>query len=882
MNFALFPVGATNIFPAANGINGSQLLTEWNLRCREGVDTSSDITYEVGHSFVHGEEDFFVSIKQDDTGAVVNNYTLNIAPGRAVINGHYIELLTDITIDLLEANAKLISQSMEPLQGDLAVGLRTFYASEESIAGSLLVEGDDGMYLGIQVVVLPLTEFITPQDSPNDKNAVTADLLLANIYFANNAIQRINNNVEKIEYLPAERIRNIEGIVNTKYVTKLGLNPKKIYAFAGKGHNPSTGQDTWEDVTDSTMIWDANPVRTTDAPTYSQSQFVTSSDKVYLCAVHKQVEGMETYDGHPEYYAPRLIELPVANYGTSTPGVISPEYTQQIKHIADQVNDFRTTLTGKQIQYRETFVEGDELPAINPAWECGDYILVGADSVALPAATGVSAPATMYVVIPGIIRTIIFKESVLDSAEIPADITGVPLGYIDWNRQSGKEEPNTTDPEKYPEFFDPDTDQIRGRIGVDYFYVKYEFTDTEGVDHVKYYYYTVATSSPRGWSDAVIVTGQIPLATDTAIGGFYNVESTDTDAGYVYRDDAGRLRLVDYALLRSGVLAYQLGEDLKLPSGLTSEEIQVYLNEYVNERVAFANATQLESDSPNCIHVHIPLYEESSPTEITIKDIDCRFNTSVCLHIEGSANENTIINISDCAKIKIDNDIEGTPVINIYRSCIYYDPYIFNYIRGCTRDSLTFTGMEDIKLWYEIMHSADPNLVVNDMTVRELDGPVIPTQTSVWDSVGAEANDNHYLVALGSLTFAGNGDVIGCTILLANNSTDNVLPGEKIAVNEFELPQGSGLTYPKSCMTRQLKITGTFTSAYLSQKQWYLTDTSFSALTNVFDMTTTAETAKGSIAFHSKTTVLDNSLSYTSIPAWEPDTYHIFSGGAIN
>ena len=364
-----------------------------------------------------------------------------------------------------------------------------------------------------------------------------------------------------------------------------------------------------------------------------------------------------------------------------------------------------------------------------------------------------------------------------------------------------------------------------------------------------------------------------------------NVETSDIDYGYVYRDDSGRLRLVDYSLLRSGVLAYQLGEDVTLPAGVTAVESQSYITEYINQRVAFPNATQLASDSPNCIHIYLSVYDEGEATTITFADIDSRFNTSVCLHIQGDATSSTVINIYDCAKIKIANDIEGSPVINVYRCGLFYDPFIFNYIRSCARDTSadsTFTGMEDITLWYEKFDATDAELVVNDMTVRELNAPVIPDEISYWNVAGSAANDNHYMTALSSITFAGNGDIIECGMLVANDSTDNVDPGEKIVVADFDLPQGSGLTYPKACMTRQLKITGTFTSAYYSEGIWYVTDTSFSALTQQYDQYEVSETISGNIAFHSKTSLIDAGLSQTSIPVWDTDTFHMFNGGIIS
>jgi len=883
MYFIKFPVAATNIFPAANGVNGSQLLTEWNLRSRESVAAPADIQYDVGLSYAHSMSDYEVSILTDDDGVQVNSYTLGIAPGKAIINGHFVQCLTQLSIDLVQANAERQAAAMPALSGYLAVGIRAFYATEETIAGSLLVENDDDMYLGVQLVVLPDAEMVTPEDSPTDESKVNTHLKLATFYFTNNSIQSLRNDPHKIQFMSPDRVTDIDSIVSSKYITKLGLNPKKLYAFAGKGTDPSTGYDTWEDVTDSEIIWDAFPERTTATPAYRQAQFVTTDAKMYLCAPHKQIEGMETDLGEPEYYAPRLIEVPVADYALNTPGIVNRAYTQQIKRIGEKVNTFHTTLTGKQIFYMETKSANDTLPKINNNWNCGDYVLVGTDYTVTATTDAVRSPSTMYVVLPGYVLTIQFKVKVDNSDEVPSSIVGAELGLLEWSSENRDPEPNTTDPELYPEFFE-EGDEIRGVVGEDYFRVRYVWVEDD-TSHFANYYYVVATADKRSYSDAIYVTGEIPLATETSVGGFLNVGTDATDYGYVYRDDAGRLRLLDYSLLRSGVLAYQLGEDITIPGGLSSAETQAYLTEYVNQRVAFPNATQLASASPNCIHIYLSLYAESDATTINIADIDSRFNTSVCLHIQGEATSTTVINIYDCQKIKIDSGIEGSPVINVYRSSLYYDPYVFNYIRQCARDqdsSSTFTGMEDISIWYEKFDSTDADLTVNDMTVRELDAPIIPDELSYWNVEGSAVNDNHYMTALSSITFAGNGDVIGCGLLVANDSTDNINPGEKIIAAPFELPQGSGLIYPKACMTKQLKVTGTFTSAYKSESTWYVTDTSFSALTATYDPYSVSTAINGNIAFHSKTSLIDAGISESSIPVWDTDTFHMFIGGAIS
>lgn len=875
-----FSVGTTNIFPAANSVAGSQLLTEWNLRSREMVATDSQIKFDSGFSYTHGLDDFDVHILKDDTGQIVNSYTLEIGPGRALVNGHFVETVVPMSVDLVEANIELQQESMPALTGDLTIGFRAFYATEETVGDTLLVENDEGVYLGIQTVILPSLDFITPEQSPDDPTKVTGHLRLAKFQYNNGKITAIENLREKIQYIASNRLMNADQLVDSSYIKKTGLNSKKIYAFAGKGTDPSTGLDTWQDVTPSLVVWDANPQRTTTKPALKEAQFITDTGNAYLCVPHEQVEGMTTEEGDPEYYETRYIQLPVANYGSNAPGIVNTAYTEQIKAINNKVEAFRNTLTGKQIMYMESKTVDTVLPAMNPAWNIGDYILVGTDYSADDNSDGIRPPSTMYVVLPGLVQTILFVTKVVDSDTIPTQFTGAELVYLLWAEKDRYPVPNTTNPEEYPEFF-TDDDNIRGIPNIDYFRLKYIYEDGT----FENYYYKVATTGKREFSDYVMVTGEIPLAQEDVIGGFLNVSTNDTDYGYVYRDEYGRLKLVDYGLLRSGTLAYQLAENLTLPSGTTSEETQTYLDEYVNERIAFPNQTQQQSDSPNCIHIYMSLYAEDEETVINISDIDSRFNTAVCLHIQGDANSNTVINIYDCEKLKIDNIIEGNPVINVFRTNLYYDAFVFDYIRTCNRNldaDSEFTGMQDIRIWYQMFDETDPNLLVDGMTVSELDAPITPDEVSYWASTGAEVNDNYYLTALNSITFAGNGDIVKCGMLVANQSTDNVEPGEKIVVADFELPQGAGLSYPKSCMVNQLKVTGSFVSAYLAEDMWYVTDTLFSAITQAYDQYNSTPTTKGNIAFHSSTSLIPSTISQTSIPVWETDTYHLFYGGILN
>lgn len=867
MYFVTFPVAGTNIFPHSNSKYGGQYATEYNLRAREMVGTHPSIQYEVGPSYTHSASDFEVRIQQDDVGYIVSQSTLEIMPGRAVINGHYIQTLNPMIVDLLEANSKLKKASKSPLKGELEIGIRVFYSTEPTMAGTMLIDNEEEMYLGVQLVVMPRGELITPLDSPEDRNNVNCHLKLGEFTFLNGTITSVvNYDDEKCQYVEASRVSNINQLLSGQFIKKSRLNPKRLYTFSGKGQNPETGEDTWCDSTDSLMVWDTNPQRTTTKPTLREAAFGTDSDGSTILAVpHKQVDGMTNDQGATEYYESKVYKLPVANYEKNTSGTVDKEYTRHIKDLSDRFNIIHQIVKGKQVGYLDIKDDDNTLPPINQCWNVGDYILVNQDYTADVDNDGVRAPSTMYVVLPGIVSAIKYKTKVENSEEIPSGITGAQLGKCEI------QDSVPSDTSSHP--FDLENDEIRGVKGEDYFVVKY-------VEDDKYacLYYLVETVGKKEYSTSVMLTGEIPLAQESVIGGFLNVSDDALDGGYVYRDENGHLRLLDYTLLRSGTLAYQLGEDIKVETGLTTEEVQNYLDEYVNERVAFPNAAQIaNSDNPNVINIDIYLCKEEEAQTLNIYNIDSRFNTAVCINILGDSDANTTINITNCPKLRINSYISGSPIINVYKSSIYYDSSVFDYIRTCSRPT-SFTGFQDIKLWYEMYEDTDPNLVVDNMTVSELDAPIIAEDLDFWNENAK--NDSHYRYALNSITFAGNGDIVKCGLLVGNETTANVEQGQRIFVGEFELPQGSGLVYPKSCMTRQLKVSGTFVSAYKSD-MWVVTDTNFTALTSVYDQFDMTTTVKGSIAFHANTSLIAADVGDV-IAGWEPDTYHLFTGGALS
>lgn len=910
MNFITFSTAFTNLWPAANATDGGQLMTEFNVRSRETVATDPNVVYSIGPSYTHGEKDFYVGVLSDAGGLPINNYTLSISEGRAVINGHYVETLAPMTIDLVEANAKLELQSRPLLQGELAIGIRTFYSTESTVAGSILITEDSAdpddpdsgqttkdMFIGIQLVILPVAEMISPSDSPSDKSKVTVDLKLATFTFLNNRISALRNSETKTQYIPFSRITALDSVMSTEYVTKKGLNSKKIYAFAGKGVNPSTGADTWEDVTDSLIIWDADPQRTLIEPVYREAQIVPddTNQQCYFILPHKQVTGMTDDQGDYEYYAPRVMSFPIADYASNSIGFVTKDYTKQIKYIANQIDQMKVSVQGKQVYFMDKRETTDtELPEINPDWKVGDYILVRQDFFyAGDDSDTESAPATMYVVLPGLVTQVRFITSVdgdaVTPAEFPSNIGGIELGHQEWYQSTGKPAPETQVPEYYPEFYD-DEDQIRGipkntTTGewFDYFRIRYYKENSPTYAYTDYYY-GVTKTDPREWSDAVLVTGSVALATEETIGGFLNASEDAVDYGYVIVDDTGHLKLLDYDLLRSGTLAYQIGANITVPASDDLSEIQNYLNEYVNDRIAFPQTSAATPYFP-VIDITITLPESDTGGTLEIHGIDSRFNTAVRINVLGEASYNVALNISDCEKLMINPSIQGSPVINIFRCNLYYDPVVLGYIKECIRDTSvygTYTGFRDLKLWYEKLSSTDPSLVVNNLTVSELDSPIIATDISYWKDSGSAINDNNYLVALKSITFSGDGEIIGCSVLAANNSTDNISPGNKIIVGNFILPQGETLIYPIACLTRKLKVTGTFTTAYRSDNIWYVTDNSMTMITGVYSPTNTDTAMTGTVAFHSTTTLVPNTLEQESIEPWATDSFNIFSGGAIS
>lgn len=827
------------------------------------------------------------------TKTSISSSVLQINPGRAVINGHYVESLAPIRIDMNLANAELKLKSQEPLYGNLSVGIKSYFSTENTMSGSLLVENVDNMYVGIQIVIEPTSKFTVPGDLgckyESEQGNATADLKLADFVYLNGSISSssIVMNKDATRFIPSARISDFNDLLDKKYVTAENLVGRMFYTMSGVSRS-------WCDSTGSLMVWDHDPIdqlmskAEIDAleELYGrEAHFRTDplTGKVSLVVPHKQQDGAYTDATHKYYYMPKVYDLPTASYATGSSGIVTEEYTQNIKNIASVINTYKQFTNGKQITFLNRLTidgEGElsyKFPTDLTNYNVGDYIVVREDyTVNSSEDEGIYA-STMYIVLPGGVTAI----SAVPTTTAPS---GIRLGNpVDWDGESAPEESSPSEEELLELLA---YTQYRGTTN-DYFELLYS-ADPESSTKTSYYYQVTATGL-KGWSEPVLLTGGVPLASEDQIGGFYNA-STDAayaDAGYVYLDDTGHLRLRDYALLRSGALAYQLGDSISITANQTVEYIQEYLDEYVNDRVAFPSNIILGMVYP-VIDITIPLPADETG-EINIYNVDSRFNTSVYLHFVGDLTKNyanLVINLYNCARVRIDSSITALssgPVINLHKSCLYYDAAIIDYIRNCdvsSTRSVNFTGFEDLTLWYARFNDNDPDLVVSGMEVSQPNANVESNDITFWDT--NISNDNHYGYALRSITLSNSGKMVACSIYVSNVSTATSSTDIRTIIGgDFKLPQSSTLNYPESSINNPIQITGTFTTAYMPSGRsiWIVTDTSFTARTGVYSKG--SGVSNGKIAFNASTYEVEPiyTANITDIEGWAPGAYHIFYGG---
>lgn len=781
MDLLEFSVNSTNVFPMANSHAGGQLMTEYNLRSRESVETTPAVQYSIGPSYTHSLNDFKIG---QATGS-----TFTISAGRALVNGYYVESLVPIDIDIAECNHRIAQEpdlNISELKGNLTVGLKIRFSTEQTIIGTAESEISNnadpyyGMYGGICVVILPTSEFILPEDSPTDESRVTAHLKLGTLKYTSGEISNVVENTARIQSVPAERLGSLEGIISDEYISREGLDPGKMYVISSQTDSNS-GLPTWCQADESLLIW-TTPREKQDQPDtgYNQATFhyVPFDDAIHLTVPRKQIDG-----GSGGYYPNVDLKLPPCNFADNIGGTVTRAFMGKIRDIEAQVNARITLPEGYVVKYFDVFDENSELPDLTDLHE-GDAVLVSQDYT-VGGADGMY-PSTMYMVL------------IQDGEKI--------------------------------------------------------------------------------WTDAVILTRQISYATEDMVGGFLNVPEDTIGGGYVYLDNTGHLRVLDYELLASGVLAYQLGNDLTI-SGDSVEEVQSALNNLVCERVAFPDASKMGDENAAMINVVITLpdYPSTKATvgTINVYGIDSRFGTAVNLQFVtadgATVSSQLVVNIIGCEKVKLSISEDCNATFNLYRSNLYYDASILNQL----------TAIQGLGLWYERYGDTDQDLTVNGLTV-EREGSITVSSTHEWWDANLAPNDNHLDWAVKSITFTSTGKIDSCDLLVMDNITGSAATGQFVTFSEFKLSSSSGqFVIPVRKLIDPIRICGSFVSAYQVENDpvtYQMHNISFTACSGVNN--NGAETA-GQIAFQN--TISDCSSIVgpegQTLTAFQTQRWHRFHGG---
>lgn len=387
----------------------------------------------------------------------------------------------------------------------------------------------------------------------------------------------------------------------------------------------------------------------------------------------------------------------------------------------------------------------------------------------------------------------------------------------------------------------------------------------------------------------IVLSGGTPYAQEDRVGGFLNVSPDVYGGGYISRDEEGHLKLNDFEFLAAGVSAYQLGEDRVEGAGLDISELQDVFDQYVNQRIAFLNDAQLYKAQENnlrtdTITIQLQIGSTSEGT-LNIYDIDSRFNTAVHLHITGQATQNAVINITNCQRLKITLDQGCNPTILLNNVCLYYDADVIDRI----------AQIKGLTLWYQPYSELDPKLEVDGMTVIYQGSLEAKGTNQYWTYTSG--NDNSYAYALRQITFASDGTVIGMGVAVTDNTTNNIVSsGESIFASTFTLPQSIGLAYPVTKLTKQIKVTGNFITAYRVEGNdpgFSVKNTNFTILTQKYTKyTNVKEFIQGVISFYTRTSIVKDVSGVDSstlmalsdefaIDGWESGAYHIFYGGAV-
>ena len=598
---------------------------------------------------------------------------------------------------------------------------------------------------------------------------------------------------------------------------------------------------------------------------------------------------------------------------------------------------------------------------VSAEWKPGDYVLVAQDqTVVTNISSDNSYPSTMYVVVPGMTPldskyvasyydvyttdlstpinsttgsadTSITNEynNAIDTytnavatlkRQVPSRfVYGYELGTNDVTELSSEDQL----PDVYnstvmiDELYNSNVmvEGVRGVPGKDYFVLRYRYPlfepDSTGVGYLdpmtgQYYpdiqyqvyrwvsvFFTlnlVTNKIELDTENPVVLSGGTPYAENERVGGFLNVDPSVLGGGYVSRDEAGHLRLNDFELLAAGTSAYQLGEDRTEGAGLDISELQEIFDQYVNQRIAWPNANQLYRASQNNLRTDVITINlnigSTSEGVLNIFDLDSRFNTAVHLKISGSSTENVVLNITNCQRLRITLDQTSNPTILLKNVCLYYDSDILDRV----------ASIEGLTLWYDRWEDTDPPLEVDGMTVV-YQGQMEPKGTHEYWTQNS-GNDSSYAYGLRQLTFASDGTIIGMGIAITDNTTSNVMPiGEAVFASTFILPQSIGLSYPVTKMTKQLKVTGDFITAYVSVNAgvsgYFIKNTTFTILTQKYlQYSNVKEFIQGVISFYTRTSFVADAagvdpstlIAYSNekaIDGWGSGDYHIFYGGSV-
>ena len=588
--------------------------------------------------------------------------------------------------------------------------------------------------------------------------------------------------------------------------------------------------------------------------------------------------------------------------GASASSVGTLKYCEsQLAKVKSSLEDLSTTIS----QYVNDEVERrlDEQTVLKETvWSPGDYVVVAEDQTQPQDSNG-TYPSTMYVVNYGQIETIAYVDNLtieiqendadkytkldLFRHKVPYQVAGgVELEYT----TTDNEQPTPTD------ITNLNFTTYYGAVGKDYFVIHHEQENYQTVDgestlvsttYTNFFYTPSSTKLDLTYvTPPLKISYGVPIATEEVVGGFLSASPEDYGQGYVYVDELGHLRMVDYNYLMLGLEAQQLGVNTEIGSGMDIATMQENLNDLINDRICYPNATQIanaEADEvdPHIIHLYLDVPSTTETTELKIHDIGSRANSYLYVHILGSATSATTIVFENCDKLRIDDTIQGQPNIVLKNVNLYYSSNVLDRTVPYTGIATT-TGIENLTLWYErdYSDSASADLQVDGMTVT-LVGTIEDTMDfDPWDS--ENPNDNHYSYALRSLTFASDGSIIGASLLVSDGSTMNIDPGISLFRANFTLPQNSGLSYPSTKLTRRIKITGAFDTGYWSplQGKYILKQTTFSAMTSTVSMGT-----PGSIAFCTNTTLVSHITGVAvseNIDCWDLNTMHVFYGGAID